>query len=290
MIKKRLVACLVVKEGIVVQSIGFRKYLPVGKVTIAAEFLNSWGIDEIVLLDIDATPKKKGPNFNLVNLVSSCVFVPLSVGGGITSVEQMRKLVQMGADKIIINKVVFNNLKIIKKATEVLGSQCVVISIDVKVNKKGNYEVYSDSGRNPTGIHPLELAKQVERLGAGEILINSVDRDGSQQGYDVDLIKMVSASVSIPVIAIGSAGHPHHFWSGLVEGEASAVAAANFFHFTEHSPLVVKSYLKQQGVNVRIDTSATYQRTKLEDNGRVAKRSAQFLEKLQLRSIRDEKR
>ena len=171
MLKKRIVASLTVKNGMVVQSIGFNKYLPIGRVDISVEFLNKWGIDEIVLLDIDATNQNRNPNFNMVTEASKKSFVPLTVGGGIKNLEDIRRLIHFGADKISINKVALTSPKIIKEASEVFGNQCIVVSIDVRKNKN-RYEVYSDNGKNPTGLNPVKWAKEAEKLGAGEILLN----------------------------------------------------------------------------------------------------------------------
>lgn len=274
MFKKRLIACLVVKGGIVVQSIGFKKYLPVGTPAIAVEFLNRWGIDEIALLDIDATAQKRPPDFDFINTIAKRNFTPLAVGGGIRNIDDMKKIIFSGAEKIIINKISLLNPKIIEEASKIFGSQSVTISIDVKINKNGDYEIFSDSGRIPTGINPVNWSKQVAELGAGEIFLNSIDRDGSKQGYDLKLIRIVSSSVPIPIIACGGVGHPRHFLEGINEGGASAVAAGNFFHFTEHSPVVAKSYLYSNKIGVRFGNAVNYQEFNFEESGRIAKMGA----------------
>jgi cyclase len=286
--KRRLIACLVIKNGIVVQSIGFRKYLPVGRPEIAVEFLNTWGIDEIILLNIDATAQKRGPNFKMVEAVSKKCFVPLTVGGGISDIEQMRHLIRHGADKITINTAAIKNCGLIKQASDVLGNQCIVVSMDVRKNADGKYEVFANSGRESTGMSPVELAKRAEEYEAGEIFLNSIDRDGSKQGYDVELIRQVSEAVSIPVIACGGVGHPKHFLEGLINGKATAVAAANYFHFTEHSPITTKSFLKGKDVDVRLDSYATYDGFAFEDMGRVTKRSEEYLDKLRFEYQKEE--
>lgn len=289
MLKKRIVAVLIIKDGIVVQSIGFNKYLPVGNLAISVEFLNRWGIDEIVLLDIDKTKEKKGPDFKLISEVSKKGFVPLTIGGGIRNLEDMRKLVHYGADKISINKLALENPNIIKKASEIFGSQCLVVSIDVK-KINGKYQVFSDGGKNPTGLNPVKFAKEVESLGAGEILLNSIDKDGSKQGYDLKLVKEVSQAVLIPVIACGGAGQPKHFLDVFTKTNAMAAAASNFFHFTEHSPIIVKSFLLKSGVDVRLDTSANYEKIDFfNDNGRIKKRPETYLDKLRFEYISEEK-
>ena len=280
MLKKRIVAVLVIKDGIVVQSIGFRKYLPVGDPLIAVEFLNSWGIDEIILLDIDATNKKRGPDFELISSLSKKCFVPLTVGGGIKTLEDIRKLIHFGADKIAINKVTLERPDIIGEASRVFGTQCIVVSMDVKRLGKHRYEVFSDSGSASTGKDPVAWAREAERLGAGEILLNSIDNDGAKAGYDLDLIKMISDKIEIPVIVCGGVGHPDHFLEGLTSGGASAAAAGNFFHFTEHSPIITKAYLKRQRSDVRFDSYAKYAGFDFGAKGRISKKDESYLEKL----------
>ena len=288
MLKKRIVASLTVKNGMVVQSIGFNKYLPIGRVDISVEFLNKWGIDEIVLLDIDATNQNRNPNFNMVTEASKKSFVPLTVGGGIKNLEDIRRLIHFGADKISINKVALTSPKIIKEASEVFGNQCIVVSIDVRKNKN-RYEVYSDNGKNPTGLNPVKWAKEAEKLGAGEILLNSIDRDGLKLGYDLSIIKRVANSVSIPVICAGGAGHPKHFLKVFMKTKAMAAAPPNFFHFTEHSPIVVKSYLLKNGADARLDTYADYKGINfIEESGRISKRQDNYLDRIRFEYILDE--
>ena len=271
------------------QSIGFNKYLPVGDPRVCVEFLSKWGIDEIVVLDISATPKRQKPDFALVKEISKRIFVPLTVGGGIKTLEDMRELLHCGADKISINAIALENPRIIREAALVFGNQCIVVSLDVKKNKNGKYEIFSDSGGVPTGLDVVSFAKKVEDLGAGEILINSIDRDGSKSGYDVTLVSMVCAAVRIPVIACGGVGLPRHFLEGFEKGGASATAAGNFFHFTEHSPILVKSYLAQKKMDVRLDTYADYQDINFDQKtGRIIKRGEQYLDKLRFEYLPEE--
>lgn len=279
MLKRRLTAILIVKDGIVVQSVGFAKYLPVGNPMIAAESLNRWGIDEIVLLDMSATPAGNGPDYELIKKVSKKCFVPLTVGGGVSSIDEMRKLTHYGADKAAINTAALEDPSIIEECAKVFGQQCVVVSMDVK-GSNGKYEVFADSGKRATGKTPVEWAKEAESRGAGEILLNSIDRDGAKKGYDIALAGLVADAVTIPVIACGGAGHPEHFLELAVRTGASALAAGNFFNFTEHSPITVKSYLVKAGVDVRLDTYAHYRDSQLDAAGRVAKREELYLEKL----------
>lgn len=279
MLKKRIAATLIIKNGIVVQSLGFKKYLPVGSPSIAAEALNRWGVDEIILLDIDAASQGRKPDFDLVTAISKKIFVPLTVGGGIQDLDDIRRLVHDGADKISINQAALARPEIIKEAAAVFGNQCVVVSLDVKA-KNGHYEVYAAGGKNPTGLDPLSWAKRAEDLGAGEIFVNSIDRDGSKKGFDLKLIKTLTDVLSIPVIAGGGAGQPQHFLEVFNDSHAAAAAVGNFFHFSEHSPIIVKSFLIKNGVGVRLDTYANYANVDFDETGRLTKRPDEYLEKI----------
>jgi imidazole glycerol-phosphate synthase subunit HisF len=282
MLKTRLIANLIVKNDIVVQSIGFKKYLPIGKPEIAVEFLNSWGIDEIILVDIDATKESRQINLEKLKNISKKCFVPLTVGGGIKTVEEMKELVKYGADKIAINTAAVKNPELISKGAKVLGDQCIIVSIDVKKNQQEEYEVFISNGKEATGIHPVNWAKQVQELGAGEILLNSIDKDGSKTGYDLDLIRKVVNAVFIPVIAVGGAGKPQHFQDGIELGKATAVAAANYFHFTEHSVITTKAFLKQPSlISLRLETHAKYDQCSFETHlGRLKKKNDDYFEKI----------
>lgn len=280
MLKKRLVGCLVIKGGITVQSVRFCTYLPIGNPLIAAEYLSSWGIDEIVLFDIEARRKDNGPNVDLTTQVSKRIFVPLTVGGGIRSLDDIRRLIHGGADKVSLNSVVLEHPEIITSAAQIFGAQCVVVSIDARKNKYGKYEVFTQGGKMSTGKDPSSFAKKIETLGAGEIFLTSIERDGTKSGYDIELVRQVVRAVTIPVVICGGAGHPRHFLEGLLNGKASAVAACNTFHFTEHSPIVIKSFLKQHDIEVRLDTYAGYEWADFQRSGRIAKRSEDELYKL----------
>lgn len=289
MLKKRIVASLVIKNGIAVQSIGFKTYLPIGDPRVSAEFLSKWGIDEIIVLDVDATRENRKPNHDLITEISKRIFVPLTVGGGIKTLQDMRKAIHSGADKISINKEAIENPEIIKQGSLIFGDQCIVVSIDVKKNQIGKYEIFSDSGQIATGLDPVSFAKRVEKLGAGEILVNSIDRDGSKLGYDLKLVKMISDAVKIPVIACGGVGLPKHFLEGFEKGGASACSAGNFFHFTEHSPIIVKSYLFNKGLDIRLDTYANYKDINFDkESVRIIKRPEHYLDKLRFKYISEE--
>lgn len=288
MLKKRVIALLVVRNGIVVQSIGFQRYLPVGSIDVAVEFLSKWGIDEIILLDISASIENRQPDYDAIGRISTQVFVPITVGGGIKTLEDIRRLLHAGADKVSINSTALQHREFISEAGKVFGVQCIVVSMDVSKKADGQYEVFTNSGKTATGWDPSEWAREVERFGAGEILVNSIDRDGMKVGYDIDLLRRVVAAVSIPVILCGGVGTAEHFRDGIDAG-ASAVGAGNYFHFTEHSPIVVKSYLKNCGLDIRLDTHARYQACTLEGiTGRIAKRDESYLSKLRFEYQKDE--
>lgn len=279
MLKPRLVAVLPVLDGLVVQSIGFKRHLPVGSPGICVEFLNRWGIDEIVILDIGATRSGRPPDFQLVERVSEKCFVPLAAGGGVKSVSDMRTLIRNGADKIVVNTSALDRPDLILEAAMVFGRQCIVVSADVLRREDGSYEVMAAGGRLPTGWEPSAWAQRAQEMGAGEFLLNSVDRDGAKTGYDLELIAGVTAAVSIPVVACGGVGHSGHFAPAFREGRVSGAAAANFFQFTEHSVGVAKARLKMDGIPIRGDLYADYSGTEFDKNGRAAKKPDAVLEK-----------
>jgi cyclase len=278
MLRKRVVATLVVQNGIVVQSIGFKKYLPVGRPDIAIEFLDRWGIDEIVLLDISATKSAKGPDYELVKKASLKSHVPLSVGGGITSVDQIKELMHCGADKIVLNQAAINDSDLIEKAAKIFGNQCVVVSIDA-ISESDGHKVYDYIAAKSLPLAPSDFAKACENFGAGEILINSVDRDGSYRGYDISLIRSICQNVTIPVICSGGARNADDFVKVFSETNASAATAANFFHFTEHSVHITKSNIKKL-IDIRLDTHSNYLENPVDDEYRLMKKSDQVLEEM----------
>lgn len=258
MLKKRLIPCIILKDGLLVQSIEFQRYLPIGKPKIAVEFFNAWDVDEIVILDISANSENRGPLFELIEHVSKICFVPLTVGGGIRTISDIRDILKVGADKVSINTEAIRRPVFITESADIFGSQCIVVSIDVKINSEGNYEVFSHCGKEPTGLHPIKWAQRAEEFGAGEIFLNSIDRDGTKKGYDLELIKMVSDAVRIPVIACGGVGKMDDFVEGITKGNASAVSAANIFQYYEHSTILAKAQLKKAGIDIRLSTEATY--------------------------------
>lgn len=281
MLKQRVIAFLPVRDGVVVQSIGFRKYLPVGKPHIAVEFLNQWGIDEIVLVDIGATVEGRTIDLDLVRRVSRVCFVPLTIGGGLRSVDDMTAVLRSGADKVAINTAAFHTPELITLGAETFGAQCIVVSIDVKYDSSSRPEAVLNSGRTGTGLGPTELARKAEKFGAGEILLNSVDRDGSKSGFDLTVVADVAAAVSIPVIACGGAGHPRDFADVLRLPNISAAAAGNYFHFSEHSVITTKGFLRgDRGDLVRLDTYADYHEFAYDEAGRIARKRDAQLEEL----------
>ncbi len=278
MLKKRLIPVLILKDNVIVQSIGFKRYLPIGKAGIAIEFVARWDVDEIVLLDITAAREGRKPNLALISSVSERCFVPLTVGGGIRTVQDIQDVIHAGADRVSINAAALEDPSFITEGARVFGKQCMLVSIDVRKNAAGACEVYGDSGRRPTGRDPVRWAKDVESLGAGEILLNSIDRDGSKEGYDIELIKSVTGAVSIPVVALGGVGKMEHLIEGVTRGGASAVAAGNIFHYIEHSTIVGKVHLKAAGIDIRLNTDAKYEDFTFDETGRILKRNEQKLQ------------
>ena len=286
MLKKRIVAILVVKNGIVVQSRGFNSYMPVGKPAIAMEFLSDWGVDEIILLDISAAKEGRAPDHLMVRNGSVDCHVPLTVGGGITSTDHILELMHSGADKVSFNQAALHRPALLTEAAKLFGNQCVIASIDA-VRVADKYFVYDYLQRKALQINVDEFARQLQDRGAGEILINSVDRDGSKSGFDLGLINSVCTAVTVPVICCGGAGNPRHFLDVLENTQASAVAAANFFHFTEHSVTTSKA-LTASSVPIRHETHARYENNCFDSFGRLLKKDDAELEELLYHRIEKE--
>lgn len=209
-------------------------------------------VDEIILVDIMATPEHRDPDYASISDFTRECFVPMTIGGGITKIEHIKKLLRAGADKVALNSVTYDNPDIIRQAAQLFGSQCIVASIDVKDVSDNRKECYKCSGTIPTGKNPVEWAQHMEKHGAGEILLTSIDRDGTMQGYDIDMIRSVTDAVTIPVIASGGVGSYPHMHAAILNGNASAVAAASIYHFTEQTPLEAKKYLASHNVPIRI--------------------------------------
>jgi cyclase len=261
-LKNRLIPVVLLRNGVVVQSKGFKRYQLLGNPITIVQRLSDWAADELIYLDISREPiydlgrdDLNIPNRHTIlgilgDIAKKC-FMPLSFGGGIRSLEDVLSRIRFGADKVTINSKALSEPNFLDECAKEFGSQCIVASIDVGTGRDGLWEVYKKGGKIPTGRHPVEWAKEVEDRGAGEILLNSIDRDGNGKGYDIPLIRSVVDEVRIPVIALGGVGEWSHLAQGIVEGNASAVAAANIFHYVENSIYKAKKYLYESGLNIR---------------------------------------
>ena len=252
MLKKRIIPCLDVKGGRVVKGINFVDLIDAGDPVEQASIYNQNGADEICFLDITASSDKRDILLDTVKKTAECCFVPLTVGGGVRSIQDIRKLLLAGADKVSINTAAIKNPDLIKESANKFGSQCIVVAIDAKKAKDNTWEVFTHGGRQPTQLNALEFAKLAQENGAGEILLTSMDRDGTKEGYDIELTKKISSSLNIPVIASGGVGNLEHLKDGIIKGGSSAVLAASIFHFGEYSIQEAKEYLKKENVPVRL--------------------------------------
>tara|TARA_B100001741_G_scaffold302396_1_gene291504 strand:- start:388 stop:1146 length:759 start_codon:yes stop_codon:yes gene_type:complete len=252
MYKKRIIPCLDIKNGRVVKGINFVNLTDAGDPAEQAKFYSENGADEICFLDITASNENRDIILDIVKKTSENCFVPLTVGGGVRTINDISNLLNSGADKVSINTAAVNNPSIVKEAAKKFGSQCIVIAIDAKKVDENKWEVFTHGGRNSSGKDAIKFAKQMEEKGAGEILLTSMDRDGTKKGYDLELTKKISNLVNIPVIASGGVGNMEHLYEGLKTGEASAVLAASIFHFGEYSIQDAKKYLDSKGIPVRI--------------------------------------
>lgn len=251
MLTKRIIPCLDVKEGRVVKGTNFVNLRDAGSPVDNAKAYEEQKADELCFLDITASHEKRRTILQVVEQVANEVFMPLTVGGGVHSIEDIREILLAGADKVTINTAAVERPELLREASEVFGSQCICVAIDAKA-REGGFEVYTYGGRKPTGIDAMAWAKQAEALGAGEVLLTSMDRDGTKIGYDIPLTRAISESVTIPVIASGGVGTLEHLYEGLVDGKADAVLAASIFHYREYSVMEAKRYLQGRGVNVRL--------------------------------------
>lgn len=253
MFTKRIIPCLDVHAGRVVKGVNFVDLKDAGDPVEIAKAYDKAGADELVFLDITASSDERKTVVDLVREVAKCVFIPFTVGGGIRTVEDFRTLLREGADKISINSSAINTPELISEAAAKFGSQCVVVAIDAKKRADGSgWNVYKNGGRIDVGLDAVEWAKNVEKLGAGEILLTSMDCDGTKNGYDLELTRTIAEHVSIPVIASGGAGKIEHFKEALTEGKADAALAASLFHYKELEIRQVKEYLQREGVPVRL--------------------------------------
>ena len=251
MLKNRIIPCLDVKNGRVVKGINFIDLKDAGDPIEQAKIYSDSGADEICFLDITASNENRDTIYEVVEKTSKKCFVPLTVGGGIRSIEDINKLLNCGADKVSINTAAVQNSKVVIDSSKKFGSQCIVVAIDAKKNGK-NWEIFTHGGRNSTGIDAIVYAKKMEECGAGELLVTSMDRDGTQVGYDIELMSKISSKVNIPVIASGGVGNLDHLVEGIKLGKASAVLAASIFHYGKHSIKEAKEYLDSKGIPVRI--------------------------------------
>ena len=255
MLAKRIIPCLDVKEGRVVKGISFVNLRDAGDPVEAARLYNDEGADEICFLDITASSEKRAILIDVVRKTAEQVFMPLTVGGGVRTLDDIRTLLNAGADKVSINTAAVQNPEFVREASERFGSQCIVVAIDARrvvPDELPHWEVYIHGGRTGTGIDAVQWAKKMQGYGAGEILLTSMDRDGTKDGYDIELTRAVSESVTIPVIASGGVGTLEHLYEGITAGKADAVLAASIFHFREYTIRETKEYLKSRGICVRI--------------------------------------
>jgi cyclase len=252
---KRIIPCLDVKKGRVVKGMSFTNLRDAGDPVELASFYSGGGADELVFLDITATPEGRKTMADVVQRISEQVFIPLTVGGGLRTIADMRTILMAGADKVSVNTAAVLNPSLISEGAAKLGSQCIVVAIDAKRvggDKNPKWEVYTYSGQEPTAIDALHWAKEVVELGAGEIMLTSIDADGRRAGYDIELTRAVSEAVSVPVIASGGAGTLEDLYQALVEGKADAVLAAGIFHYGVHSIRETKEYLAEKGIPIRL--------------------------------------
>lgn len=256
MLAKRIIPCLDVHEGRVVKGTNFVNLRDAGDPVELASLYDREGADELVFLDISASAEGRETMIEVVRRTAEQVFIPFTIGGGLRTIEDIRRMLRAGADKVSLNTSAVQNPRLIEEGAYAFGSQCIVVAVDARARAQGGWEVYIHGGRTPTGKDVLEWVQEAERLGAGEILLTSMDRDGTKSGYDLELTRAVSRAVSLPVIASGGVGNLEHMAEGLSTGEADAVLAASIFHYREYSIEEAKDYLEARGIPVRRHTRA----------------------------------
>jgi cyclase len=249
---KRIIPCLDVDNGRVVKGVNFVDIRDAGDPVEISRRYNDQGADEITFLDITATHEERDTTVHIVEQIASEVFIPLTVGGGIRTIEDIRRMLNAGADKVGINSAAIHNPDFVKQAADRFGSQCIVVAIDAKQQSAGHWEIFTHGGRKPTGIDAVEWARKIVANGAGEILLTSMDRDGTKNGFDLKLTRAVSDAVPVPVIASGGVGNLQHLADGVIEGGADAVLAASIFHFAEYSIPQAKRFMAERGIEVRL--------------------------------------
>lgn len=280
MLKKRIIAALPIYEGIVVQSIGFKKYLPVGKPEIAVEYLNRWGIDEIIINDISATRSQSELDFDLYKRVSKKCFVPLTIGGGLSNIDQIDQLIHGGADKVCINNSFLKKSGLVNMVAKNYGAQSVVVSIDVK-RSNGSWYVYNYIKNDFEQESLIDTIKRAQAEGAGEIFINSVDNDGKYCGYDIALFNTIISCVNVPLLACGGAKSWESIFELFNKTNVSAACVGNYFHFSEHQVVLTKKMLIEMGLkDIRLESLIDYNENELTKNGRLLKKSDMKLNEL----------
>ena len=255
MLTTRVIPCLDVDKGRVVKGVNFTNLVDAGDPVEQATYYDSQGADELTFLDITASNENRDILYDLVQKTAEVCFMPLTIGGGVRNLEDIRKLLLAGADNVSINTQAVQNPEIVKDAAEKFGNQCIVVAIDARKVKNGKWEIFTHGGRNATGLDALDWSRKVSQLGAGEILLTSMDRDGTKDGFDLELTKMVSDSIPIPVVASGGVGNLDHLVEGIVHGHASAVLAASIFHFGIHTIVEAKEFMKRKGIPVRLEVN-----------------------------------
>jgi len=264
MLRNRVIALILLKGDLVVQAVGFNKHLPVGRLVFVLEYLELWDIDEVIILDIDASKNGTTIDFDLISAASKKIFVPLTVGGGISSVKDIEQAIHKGADKVTINSAFLDDACFIKEAIQNFGAQCIVLAADVKFNVK-DYFVYSDNGTN-MAIKLLQWLEGAARIGAGEVFINSIDNDGKKDGYDLGLMRFVDSYCTMPVVAAGGAGCPADVYE-LFNQLDIAAAIGNILHHKEHSTSLIKGFLRSKHQNVRSSYFLNYENSNFNDDG-----------------------
>lgn len=252
MLKSRVIPCLDVKDGRVVKGVNFVDLIDAGDPVEQARVYDEQGADELCFLDITASSDNRDTIYDVVRRTAEQCFMPLTVGGGVRTVEDVRKLLLAGADKVSINTAAVHNPEFVREAAQKFGNQCIVVAVDAKQVAPGKFEIFTHGGRNPTGIDAVEWAQRMAEYGAGEILLTSMDRDGTREGFNLPLTRAVADAVTIPVIASGGVGNLDHLSEGILEGHATAVLAASIFHFGEYSIREAKEAMKEAGVPVRL--------------------------------------